>query len=402
MLRYQQPLLAHRINKAFQEDATVMAINPVDYQFTFGVTHKLIGADLVMDTAQVAKALADLYGKSYPALNNITPSTSAQEIAKTLQQSEASYVLLGDIAMQHPHAAYLRQLVRIINELTNCKFGATTDGANSAGAWLAGAVPHREVAGKLLEKPGLDARALLTSDPVRAYLLLNVEPEFDTAYPAAALQALQDAGCVVCMTAFATSTMESYADFILPVAPFSETPGTFVNAEGMWQHFSAATVPHGEAKPAWKVLRVLANFLQLTDFDYDTSHQIHKEVKELIDQMPEYQGKAVQLAELPHLSAKFMRLAIPHHYRVDGLVRRAKALQSCISTNEQAVTMNQQTASAMGIAAGATQVQVMQGEQQLTLPLVIDGAVAEAVVVVPAALAATAGFGMAFGEVNCT
>lgn len=401
MVRYQQPLVAHRINKAFQEGATVMAINPVDYQFTFGVTHKLIGADLVTDTAQVAKALADLCGKSYPALKDISVSSESQQIAQTLKESESAYVMLGDIAVQHPHAAHLRQLVRIINSLIDCKFGATTAGANSAGAWLAGAVPHRGVAGQSVDT-GLDARALLTTDAVRGYLLLNVEPEFDSAYPAAALQALKDAGCVVCLTAFATPTMEEYADFILPVAPFSETSGTFVNAEGQWQHFSAATVPHGEAKPAWKVLRVLANFLQLDDFDYDTPHQIHKEVKELVEQMPAAQQHTAELTQLPRLTTRTWRLATAHHYRIDGLVRRAKALQACITSQEQAVMMNPQTATAMGIAADATQVQVTQDGQQLTLPLVIDRVVADSVVVVPAALAATSGFGMAFGEVNCT
>ena len=403
MVRYQQPLVAHRINKAFQEGATVMAINPVDYQFTFGVTQKLISADLVVATAQVVKALADICGKSYPGLKDIKPSATAQAIAKRLQQSETSYVMLGDIAMQHPHAAYLRQLVGVLNELIGCKFGMTTAGANSAGAWLAGAVPHREAASKAIETPGLDAQSLLTSDSVRAYLLLNVEPEYDTAYPAAALQALQDAGCVVCMTAFSTPEMESYADFILPVAPFSETAGTFVNAEGVWRRFSAATVPHGEAKPAWKVLRVLANFLQLSGFDYDTSHQVYDELKECVgDMIIESRNDTVQLAAVPQLTTQYICLAVPHHYRIDGLVRRAKALQSCITAKEQAVLINQHTAAAMGIAENATQVLVTQDKQQITLPLIIDNTVADAVVVVPAALAETAGFGMAFGEVNCT
>jgi NADH-quinone oxidoreductase subunit G len=401
MVRGQQPLLAHRINKAFQEGAKVMAINPVDYQFTFGISHKIIDADIVTKTAEVAKALADLVGKNITALKNVTPSAEAKEIAATLKDSEKSYVMLGDIAVQHPHASYLRKLVRIMNDLIGCLIGMTTDGANSAGACLAGAVPHRAAAAKDLDKPGKDANSLLTSDPKRAYLLLNLEPEHDTANPESALKTLQDAGCVVCLTPFATPTMESYADFILPIAPFSETAGTFVNAEGQWQRFSAATVPHGDAKPAWKLIRVLANFLQLDDFDYQTSHEVHDEVKALVDNIPEYQGKPVELTELPKPPAKFMRIANPHMYRVDGLVRRAEALQKCMEVEDFAVCINQHTADAMGVKKDATTMELSQGDQKISLAVVIDNAIANGVVVLPSALNETAGFGMAFGEVNC-
>lgn len=401
MLRYQQPLLAHRVNMASQEAAVVMAVNPVDYQFTFNVAHKLIDADIVTKTAEIAKALADMAGKKFAELDHITPSDTAKTIAHNLKEAQTAFVMLGDIARQHPHAAHLRALTRVISELVGCKMGSTTDGANSAGAWLAGAVPHRAAAGIKLEKPGLTAKSLLTDDPVRAYLLLNTEPEFDTAYPQAALNALNDAGCVVCMTAFATPTMESYADFILPVAPFSETEGTFVNAQGDWQHFAAASVPHGDAKPAWKVLRVLANFLQLDEFDYDTAHQVQVEVKEQVAKMPAFTGFEATLSALPQHNVQFMRLGGPHMYRADGLVRRAKALQHCLSVEDSAVCVNQKTADALGIKPATTAVEVVQGEQKIKMAVVIDSAVADGVVVLPAALDETAGFGMAFGEVNC-
>lgn len=401
-LRYQQPLIAHRVNKAFQEGATVMAINAVDYQFTFGVTHKLISADLVMRTAEVAKALADLCGQSLQALEGIQVSATAQQIAATLKNSESAYVLLGDVATQHPHAATLRRLVRIIHELSGCAYGATSEGANATGARLVGAVPYRDSSAQRHSQPGLNAQQLLTGDALSAYLLLNVEPEFDAAYPASALATLKEAGCVVCLTAFATPEMETYADFILPVAPFSETAGTFVNAEGQWQRFAAATVPHGEAKPAWKVLRVLANFLQLDDFDYQTSHQVLDEVQATVAAHEVSTQVSSPLTQLPQQAMRNWRLATPHHYRLDGLVRRAQALQQCITTAQSAVLMNAHTASALGITAGATEVSVQQQAQQLTLPLMIDERVADGVIVVPAALQETAGFGMAFGEVNCT
>ncbi len=402
MLRYQQPLLAHRMNMAFQEGAKMMAINPVDYHFTFGILHKLIDVDLVSRTAEVAKALADLSGQHYAALDAIVPSEEAKQIAQVLKENERSYVMLGDVAMQHPQAAYLRDLLRIIGELSQSRYGVVSEGANGAGAWLAGAVPHRGVAGSTVAPVGLTAQALLTTDPVRAYILLNIEPELDTAYPAAALATLRDAGCVVCMNSFATPAMEAYADFILPVTPFGETPGTFVNAQGVWQHFAAASVPHGDSKPAWKVLRVLANFLQLDGFDYDTAHHICHDVKEQVDTMTTRPPVGVALAKLPFHRLSCMRLASPHSYRVDGLVRRALSLQKCLDQKDYAVRMNQNTATAFGLKAGQTTTRVLQGDQYIEMTWVLDSSIADGVVVVPAALNETAGFGVAFGEVSCT
>ncbi len=395
----EQPLLGHRINKAFQAGATVMSISPIDDPMTFDVAHKMIDADIVSRLAEVAKALADDRGQSYKALALIQPSDTAKHIANALKAGQHSFVMMGNLAVQHPQAAMIRDLVRIIGELTDIIFGMVTEGANSSGAYLAGAVPHRGVAGEALSETGLTAKALLTTDPVRAYLLLNIEPEFDTAYPAQALKTLRDAGCVVCMTPFATKEMETYADFILPIAPFSETAGTFVNIEGTWQHFAAVSVPHGDAKPAWKVLRVLANFLQLDDFDYQTTHQIRKLVTNKIETMPEYQPVKSSLTKLAKTTSQLYRLAMPHGYRVDNLVRRASALQASIDAQARAVNVNSHTAQIFGVK-DATKVLVTQGDQQKILPLVINESVADQVVMLAGALAETAGFGSAFSDIK--
>ena len=123
--------------------------------------------------------------------------------------------------------------------------------------------------------------ALLTKNPKRAYFLLGIEPELDCAAPAAALKSLQDAGLVVCLTPFTTPTMESYADFILPITPPTEMAGTFVNIEGAWQNFASVSVPNGEAKPAWKICRVLANLMELPGFHYMISMKFKLELKDV-------------------------------------------------------------------------------------------------------------------------
>ncbi|PHQ80108.1 MAG: NADH-quinone oxidoreductase subunit G [Coxiella sp. (in: Bacteria)] len=397
-VRTEQPMLSNRINKAQQEGATVMAVNPMDYRFTFPVAHQLVDVDIVAKTAEIVKALADSKGKTYATLSSVVASEDAKQIADVLQASDSAFVLLGTLSRQHPQAAELRALVRVMCELSGCRSGVVTDGANSAGAWLSGAVPHRGVGGAVLDKPGLDAKSLLTTDPVRAYLLLNVEPEMDTAYPAAALQALQQAGCVVNMTVFATPQMEAYSDFILPVAPFSETTGTFVNIEGCWQQFPAASVPHGDAKPIWKVMRVLANFLQLEEFDYQSSHQIHDEVKALCREAPDQASSTVDLT-FTMTPQKTLCIAMPHMYRVDGLVRRAKALQQCVDAASTAVQVNSRTATGLGVAS-ADAVSVRQGEQAVEANLIINECLADGVIVLPTALEAMSGFSTAFADVT--
>ena len=382
----EQPLLGHRVNKAYQEGASVMAVNPVDYQFTFPISHKLIDADIVRKTAEIARALADLNDVTYAALSDAHPTKEAQLIAKTLKERDNSYVLLGNFAMQHIHAARLRELATIIAELSGSKVGVVTDGANAAGAWLAGAVPHRGVAGSILEGAvGLDAKSLLTTNPVRAYLLLNVEPECDTAYPEAALTALKNAGCVVAMTAFASDTMNDYADFMLPVTPFSETTGTFVNAEGRWQSFRAVSVPHGDSKPAWKVIHALANTMQCSGFTYDSSVAICDEVQQLVAVMPDDMTHAADILNVPAAVNELVYVGMPHPYRVDSLVRRARALQDCITDHDRAVRMNHKTAVSLSLQH-ETQVSVTTSKGVGTpLSLVIDEAVADQVVVLPAA-----------------
>lgn len=376
-IHHEQPLLAHRMNKAYQEGALVMAINPVKYVFPFGVAHTLIDADIVRRTAEIASALADMNGVVYAALSDVSVSEEARNIAAVLKEREHSYVMLGNFSMQHPQASRLRELARVIAELSQSKVGFVTEGANGVGAWLAGAVPTHAT--------GLDAKSLLTTNPVRAYLLLNIEPEYDTAYPEAALLALKNASCVVAMTAFATDAMKDYADFMLPVTPFSENSGTFVNAEGCWQSFRAVSVPHGDARPAWKIIHALANILQCEGFHYDSSVAVCDAVKQLVDAMPKNSMPPNDLLEVPSPLTDIVFVALPHRYRVDPLVRRARALQACLSDRDRAVCMNHHTAGKLSLHNATVVNMITSKGAEKILPLIIDDAVADGVVVLPEA-----------------
>lgn len=387
-VRQEQPLIAQRFYKAYQDGAKILVVNPMNYRYTFATSAEWITADIVAGLAEIVAALkAD--GKA---------SSQALDFAQQLK-SEKIGIFLGEYAINHPQATTIKALARCIAELTGGSVGTLTHGANHAGAWLAGAVPHRGPGTAKIAQPGLDAFSLLTHSPRRAYFLLGIEPEMDCAYPAAALAALKQAGLVVCMSSFVTPAMEQYANFILPITPFSETIGTYVNTEGTWQSFSAVSVPTGDSKPAWKICRVLANLMELPNFDYADIHQLQAELQ---TQMEKISSPPLPKAEMPNIPVNTMgliRLATWPIYRVDPIVRRAKALQETMSPATSTIAISPNTAATLQLKAG-DRVTAKQGQSQVSLPLRIDNSLADNVVLIPSGLEATAGFGQASVEVT--
>lgn len=319
-VRYEQPVISTRIFKAYQDGLKVMAVNPVDYDFVYALDEKIIHENIVQSLSDIVKALQKPSG-SEGALS------AAEHIAKKLSSSQKPAIFLGAYAQHHPHASIIRDLVHQITTLSNATAGLLTDGANSAGAWIAGCIPHRGAVGEKIEAIGRDANALLTTNPVSAYFLLNTELEHDCAYGKQALESIAKAKLVVCMNTFVTSDMREYADFILPITPYSENDGTFVNANGVWQSFSAVGVPHGESKPAWKVLRALATMMNLPNMHYHSANQIRDEIKKQFDQHECCKEcKATVDVALPS-DTKNNTVKTWQMYRDNALVRRAKALQ---------------------------------------------------------------------------
>jgi len=393
-VRFEQPILSHRMNQAYLEDAKMMAVNPMDYDFIFDVHEKMIVPPhrIVLALGEIAKALADEVQQNVPELANVTPSSQAKEIASTLKEAGKAGIFLGEHALNHSEAAKIRAMVQLIAKLSGAKFAALTEGANVAGAWLAGAIPHRGPAGTKLDKTGLDAKALLTTDPVGGYFLLNVEPEFDCAYPASALKTLNDANFVVCLTPFVTPEMEKYADFILPITNYVGTAGTYVNIEGTWQSFSAVSLPEEDSKPAWKVLRVLGNFLKLNDFDYKTVHEVHHEIKKQVEALsPQHCGEH-SIPEMKPAQESLFRLAPWPMYRVNNLVRRSAPLQETLENDSVSIGLNAQTAEKYNLKEH-TRVTAIQGDSSVTLPLLINEKLADDTVLIPSGLEETAGFG---------
>ncbi|MEK9134108.1 MAG: molybdopterin-dependent oxidoreductase, partial [Pseudomonadota bacterium] len=284
--RKDQPLINLRLRKSALKGARVFAINPVDYDFSYKLAGKVIAgpAHMVRALAGVARALSALKKAEWPAafakhFRDVKPGVSEQAMAEALQQSTRASVLLGSFALSHPQAAALRALAQYVADLCGAKLGQLPD-ANGAGAWLAGCVPHRGAAGKTATV-GRTARDMLQA-PLKACLLLGLEPELDCLDGAAADAAMRAAEFVVMLTTFKPSPYRTraveYADVWLPLAPFTETDGTFVNAEGRRQEFVAAVSPLAESRPGWKILRMLGHHLDLPGFEQGGVDDVRREM----------------------------------------------------------------------------------------------------------------------------
>jgi len=255
--------------------------------------------------------------------SGVSAAREHRELAKILQGGERSALWLGALALRHPRYAELREIAVAISACTGAILGVLSEGANAGGAWLAGAVPHRDAAGLAVKQPGLNARQMLES-PLSAYLLVGgAEPWRESPLPSVAAT-LAEATCVIALSPFADQTLREIAHVILPVGTFAETSGTFVNLEGFWQSFAGVAQPVGEARPAWKVLRVLGNLLGFPGYDYQSSEAVRTELQLRCEAAVPVVAAALELAA-PAVAA--LPVAPVSLYDSDALVRRAPSLQ---------------------------------------------------------------------------
>ncbi len=398
--RMEQPLAGHRLRKAALAGGQILFVNPRDFDFRFPVAAKVIAdpAGMVAALAGVAQAVAELKGQPLPAslagLVAGTPGETERAIAANLVNNAPATVLLGNLAVSHPALAALRALAGFIAQTSGARLGYLPEAANSAGGWLAGAVPHRLPGGKPVPQAGLDARAMVEA-PRKAYVLVGTEPELDCWNGAAALNALQAAEFVVALSPYAS---QRYARVILPVATFAETSGTYVNAEGRWQSLQGAVKPFGDARPAWKVLRVLGNLLSLGGFEYVSSEEVLAEVQSACGEVKPDNTVDFGQTLTPFRANGLLRVADVPIYAVDPLVRRARSLQASPLARPVEVRLHPDVARDLGVA-GREQVQVRQNGVAVDLPLVLDESVPRGCAWIPAGLAASVALGPAVGPV---
>ena len=389
-LRKDHPLFAQRIRQATRKGAQVHSLNAAhdDWLMTTVSTTSVAPSGWVNALADIATAIGATNGAQSPLAG--TATDGAKAIAASLASGERKAILLGNAAAQHPQAGALLALANWIGAQTGATVGYLTEAANSVGAQLVGAMPANG---------GMNAGQMLAGPALKACLLLNVEPTLDAANAAAASAAMQAAEMVVVLTPFKNVANE-FADVMLPIAPFSETSGTFVNAEGRVQSFHGVVKPLGETRPAWKVLRVLGNLLALKGFDFETSEEVRAEA--LGDVTAIASRLSNQSAAKPTVSpaaSGLERIADVPIYANDSLVRRATSLQLTADARAPFASLPQTLWSQLGLLDG-DKVRVSQGAAHAVLPAKLDATLAATAVRVPAGHSDTAALGAMFGAIT--
>jgi NADH-quinone oxidoreductase subunit G len=388
-LRKDHPLLAQRLRQAVRHGASVMSLHAVhdDWAMPVAATLTAAPAQWQRQLAEVAAAVAQ--AKDVPPPWPAEAGPHAQAVAQGLLSGEDKAVLLGNAAAQHPQAGALLAVAQWIAEQTGSTCGYLGETANGVGAQLAGALPG---------PGGLNAGQML-SQPMKALLLLHTEPVLDAADAAAARQALAASGLVVALTPF-KDTAADVADVMLPIAPFTETAGSFVNAEGRLQTFHGVVKPLGDARPGWKVLRVLGNLLGLPGFDQETVDDVLAQALGNQASLPQRLDNSSQnMPVLAPAAAGLERVADVPIYASDAIVRRAVPLQLTADAKAPSVGLPSVLWKQLGLQAGG-RVRVAQGAAAAVLPAREDTTLAPTAVRIAAGHASTAALGPMFGAVT--
>jgi NADH-quinone oxidoreductase subunit G len=401
-LRKDHPLFAQRIRQAAKKGAKVHSLHALqdDWLMPMAASLAVAPSRWVQALAGIAAAVAAERGVEPPL--RAEADDRSRVVAASLLAGERKAVLLGNAAAQHPQASELLRLASWIGEQTGATVGYLGEAANSVGAQLVGALPG---------PGGLDAGRMLGASgeaTLKACILHQVEPALDAANGAAAVAACKSAEMVVALTVYQSAAAD-VADVMLPIAPFTETSGTYISAEGRVQTVHGVVKPHGEARPAWKVLRVLGNLLGLAGFDFDSTDEIRAQalgdpasVVERLDNRPADAAAAERAggaAASAGAQALLERIADVPIYATDPIVRRAASLQLTVDAQPPVAHLPQVLWQRLGLTMGDA-VRVAQGEAQVVLPAVLDATLASGVVRVSAGHPNTAPLGPMFGTVS--
>ncbi len=417
-LRKDHPLLAQRMRQAVKQGAQLSVINPIGDDLCTKLAYQTFVAPSAMLNAvlQVLKAVAEI--KNMPiseqiasAVNQVNVSESARGMASSLIEHSPAAIFLGNLAQHHPHYADLFSAVQAISEMTGARFGVLGEAANSVGAYSVGVVPWdvgAESANKTeSRKSGLNAGQMLglgaseEESVCSAYILLNLEPELDSYDTRRASQVINRAEFVVSLSSY-KGNVPDYADVILPVSPFTETSGTFVNSEGRIQSFQGVVSPLGETRPAWKVLRVLGNLLQLEGFDYDSSEQVRAEIISDKEEFVQNLNNSLDVLSIKDFSQKgseIERIGEVPIYQADPIVRRAVSLQKTHDAAPPTAFASSALLNKAGILAGET-VRIDQQNEEIQLVISVDDNLPDDCIRLACAHPQISRLGTMFGEIK--
>jgi NADH-quinone oxidoreductase subunit G len=410
-IRNEHPLLAQRFRKAVANGAELCIVSPLDNNPLMDVAHKVIVRpnDMVNVLGQILKAMSGLQKLSLclpPSLNKlleeirVRPNTQA--MAECLAGISEDLVLIapkvgifiGNMGLSDPRFTEMYSMAEAIAGISGAKGGILPAAANSTGMHLMGVMPS---------PTGMHARAMLEV-PRKAYLLLNIEPELDCQHAALAKAAMAKAECVVALTAYKSTALEN-ADILLPIAPFTETSGTFMSMEGRVQSFQAVTRPLGECRPGWKVLRVLANTLGLERFDFNSSDEVknaifnHEKPSTVVWQSLNNNLKELVEIQINIKKEGLQRIGEVPQYESDPIVRRSPPLQKTKYNIRPLARMCAEQMSLLGLVEGDV-VLARQERGSAVLKVKLDNHVAKGCVRVAASHELTTGLGDLMGDIT--
>ena len=407
-LRSEQPLLAHRIRKAVKQGARVVVVNPQKFEFHMPIAvHEVVQLQQWQSALLALCAAASVDSKqALPAeitklTKEIEISDQAKKIAQLLHQHQNTTIVIGHTMQQHFEYAGSRALAYWLAKLTQSTFGNVALASNAAGAALLGALPHRGVMGATIEEPGLDWVQMIQS-PRKVYLLMGLEPEWDSALPAAAVHALSQAESVIALNSFTSETMLEYCDWMLPLACYAETEGTKINLEGRWQGYTKAVDADVDAKNGWKILRKLADELELNGFEYFSLDEVSSAIREQIDSSISFTNelKSTPDIKITHFDEDDMlRIGSIPIYSIDPLVRRAPALQQAQDLQEAELMVHPEDIYKWSLLEGKW-VRVTQDGEKSILKCVANEDLIPGTVCIPRGLSRSEKLGAVFGRVE--
>jgi len=401
-IRHEAPILGQRVRKAWRKGAQVAALNPLDWNLHFTLADKIITAPqhMVAELAALAGAVAKLTGKEataslQAAFGGVEAGESHTAMAEMLNSGGNSMLILGQAAMAHAQASWLRQLSAWISEATGSTLNMIPHGGNTTGAVMAGALPGQASGGAEAEN-GLNARQMLTT-PMQAYLLWDIEPEYDIANPAMAKSALASANTVVAVSTFASEDLKACADVILPLAPLAESEGLLYSIDGQSFSVEPAASSAGQSRSGWKILRRLGTELELDGFSQVNIASLREEMLAEIGG-GDYTAGEVELA-VPGVQGDLYRVGEVAMYAVDGLCRRSEHLQHTVHAENSWVGLNPDDAGSKGLVEDR-EVKVSQGNGHITLPVCIFNELPVGAVWVKSATNESNELGDSFGPIS--
>ncbi len=388
-IRKEQPLLSLRIREGWTTGKTqISAINPVQYDLNFELANCELaaGSNLVTRFASLAKAIAEQTSKSLPeGIGKLADDSNLESAARQMiEASNNGALILGAASQQHTDASLIKAIAHWIGDATGNRVAVLAP-ANSAAGWIANCLPG---------SAGKNAAQML-GDGLRAFILLGTEPELDSIDGKSALAAMNNAEFVIQISPFSSESVNSYADVLLPMAAFAEAAGTFVNCEGHAQTSKVAVSPKGEARPAWKILRVMGNFLDLNGFEHITLDDVVEEISTSVDLSTlsaSSRLKDWQISENTSAGTGLFRIADMPMYRGDVTLRHADALQATADNPAPCALVNPATIAPLSVNDGDNVV-IKNGSGSASLTLKVHSAIAPDCVHISAGFPETTGLG---------